>query len=338
MITKELFGKTKDGKSVELYTLHSGPYSASVSTYGGALVAFNGPDRDGKIANILLSYGNLEGYETSNTYFGFTVGRFANRIAGGKFTLEGKEYQLDKNDGGLNTLHSGFNGFNSRIFAATIDESSLVLTLNSPDGESGFPGNVALRVVFSLSSQGELRIDYLATCDRKTPLNLTNHAYFNLAGSGDILSHELTLDCDRYLEVDTDLIPTGNVLKCKGTPFDFSSPKAIGKEIETAGGYDHCMIVEGESDLTSPIAVVTDPASGRKMETYTTLEAVQFYSGNFLDGTALSPAGEGYEKHAGFCLETQHYPDSVNHTEFPSPFYDADNPFSHTTIYKLSVE
>ncbi len=337
MITKEVFGKTKDGKSVELYTLHSGVYSAAVSTYGGALVAFNGPDRNGTVSNILLSYGTLAEYEESNTYFGFTVGRFANRIAGGQFTIDGTDYTLDKNDGGKHTLHSGFNGFNIKVFSATIDESSLVLTLNSPDGDSGFPGNVAVRVIFSLSSEGELKIDYLATSDRKTPLNLTNHAYFNLTGSGDILGHTLNLDCDRYLDVDDELIPTGKVLKCAGTPFDFTSPKKIGEEISAAGGYDHCMIRSGEDDSSKPVATVTDPVSGRKLETFTTLEALQFYSGNFLDGTAISPEGKGYEKHTGFCLETQHYPDSVNHPEFPSPFYDENRPFSHTTIYKLSL-
>jgi len=337
MITKELFGTTSDGKSVDLYTLHSGQYSASVSSYGGALVAFNGPDRNGDIANVLLSYGKLEEYEDANTYFGFTIGRFANRIAGGRFSLDGKTYRLEQNDGGKHTLHSGSSGFNSHLFAATIDESSLVLTLNSPDGEGGFPGNVAARIIFSLSSDGALRIDYLATSDRRTPLNLTNHAYFNLAGSGSILSHRLQLSCDRYLEVDEELIPTGTVLKSEGTAFDFTDPKPIGEDLEAAGGYDHCMIRSGQADLTKPVATVEDPSSGRRLETFTTLEALQFYSGNFLDGTDHSPQGVPYTKHSGFCLETQHYPDSVNHPGFPSPWYDEEHPFSHTTIYRLSV-
>ncbi len=337
MITKEVFGTTRDGRSVELYTLHSGQYSASVSTYGGALTAFNGPDRNGKIDNVLLSYGKLSEYEHANTYFGFTVGRFANRIAHGRFSLDGKNYQLEQNDGGKHTLHSGSSGFSSHLFSATIDESSLVLTLNSPDGEGGFPGNVAVRVIFSLSSDGALRIDYLATSDRRTPLNLTNHAYFNLAGSGSILDHRLTLSCDRYLEVDKELIPTGTVLSCKGTAFDFMSPKEIGRDLEAAGGYDHCMIRAGAADLSQPVAMVEDPVSKRRLETFTTLEALQFYSGNFLDGTDLSAQGVPYTKHSGFCLETQHYPDSVNHPEFPSPWCDEEHPFAHTTIYRLSV-
>ncbi len=337
MITKETHGTTKDGLKAEIYTIHSGVYSASISTYGGTLIAFNGPDREGKIGNILLSYGSLAEYEENRTYFGFTIGRYANRIANGSFTLDGETYQLDTNDGGKHTLHSGFNAFNRRMFSASIEESSLVLTLRSEDGDMGFPGNVALRVTFSLSEDGALGIEYLATCDRRTPLNLTNHAYFNLAGTGDILSHSLYLDCDRYLAVDEELIPTGEVLNVEGTPFDFIREKPIGRDITQAGGYDHCMVRSGKSDLSTPVAVAVDPLSGRKLETYTTMEALQFYSGNFLTGIDLSPEGRPYTVHSGFCLETQHYPDSVNHSAFPSSIYDEDHPFYHTTVYKLGV-
>jgi len=342
MITKTLHGTTKDGKIAHLYTLTSGSFSATISSYGGVLIFFAGPDRNGEIANVVLSCKTLGEYEDNATYFGAIIGRVANRIANAQFTLDGKEYSLDKNDHNMQTLHGGFNGFNKRLFDVYVDdnaiEPTLQLSLESEEGDMGFPGKMNLLVTYSLSDKGDLTISYKADVDKRTPINLTNHAYFNLKGTGDILNHQLFLNCDRYLPVNEHLIPTGEIAPVAHTPFDFTTAKPIIKDIEACGGYDHCMIAKEGSDITTPIAVVKEPESGRVMKVYTSMEAVQFYSGNFLDGTAKNPLGEPYEKHGGFCLETQHYPDAVNQPNFPSTIYDKNNSFVHTTIYSLSKE
>jgi aldose 1-epimerase len=251
-------------------------------------------------------------------------------------------YTLDKNDHNRQTLHGGFNGFNKRIFDAKVDDKAknptLHLSLESKEDDMGFPGKMNLIVTYSLSALGDLTISYIAKVNKRTPINLTNHAYFNLRGKKDILDHELFLNCDRYLPVNEHLIPTGDISLVAGTPFDFTTAKLIIRDIAASGGYDHCMIAKEGSTLSIPIAVVKEPMSGRVMRVYTTMEAVQFYSGNFLDGTIKTPSNGYYEKHSGFCLETQHYPDAVNHSHFPSTIYDENNAFIHTTIYSLSTE
>ena len=342
MVTKTLHGITKDGEKAYLYTLTAGVYSVTISTFGGTLIAFYAPDRNGDTANVVLSYNTLGEYEEVSTYFGAIIGRVANRIDQGKFTLDGKEYSLDKNDHNKQTLHGGFNGFNRRIFIASVAQKSqnptLHLELESPEGDMGFPGKMIVKVTYSLSAEGNLTISYTAVVDKKTPINLTNHAYFNLRGKEDILDHVLFLNCDRYLPVNENLIPTGTIAPVTQTPFDFITPKSIISDIALIGGYDHCMIAKEGNSISTPIAVVKDPHSGRVMEVYTTLEAVQFYSGNFLDGSDKNPEGVPYEKHSGFCLETQHYPDAPNQSNFPSIIYDENKGFTHTTIYSLSTE
>ncbi|MDC7246582.1 MAG: galactose mutarotase [Sphaerochaetaceae bacterium] len=340
MITKTLHGQTKKGETAYLYTLKAGAYSAVISTFGGTLVEMNVPDKNGNVANVVLSYGTLAEYEDNSTYFGAIVGRYANRIRNAEFTLDGITYHLDKN-AGEHTLHSGFDGFNHRIFEAEEKGDDkcpvLHLTLNSPENDMGFPAGVDLSVDYSLDDEGNLTIQYHGKCSGKTPLNLTNHAYFNLKGSDSVLDHELYLNCDRYLLVDDELVPTGVIASVKSTPLDFTSPKKIGAEIEKAGGYDHCMIAAEDNTLSTALAVVNESESGRRMKVYTTLESVQFYSGNFLDGSDVDKEGTPYEKHYGFCLETQHYPDAVNHDNFPSSLYDREKDFDHTTIYSFST-
>ncbi len=342
MITKDFYETTEKGEKADKYTLTAGLYSAVITTYGGILIALHVPDKTGNIDNVILSLENLSQYEESSPYFGAIIGRVANRIGNAHFSLDGVEYLLDKNNGKAHTLHGGFNGFDRQIFKAKIDESAknptIHLFLESKDGDGGFPGSVMLEVIYSLSSEGSLSISYKAHVDKRTPLNLTNHAYFNLKGKEDILDHLLTLNCDRYLPVDEGLIPTGVIAPVANTAFDFTTSKEIRQDIDKIGGYDHCMIVKESGDITTPIAVVKEITSGRVMRVYTTLEAVQFYSGNFLDGSIKSPKGFMYEKYAGFCLETQHYPDAVNHPNFPSTIYDENNGFEHTTIYSFSVE
>ncbi len=341
MITKTVHGQTKKGETAYLYTLSVGSYSATISTFGGTIVALNVPDRDGKIDNVVLSYGSLQEYEDNTTYFGAIVGRYANRIRNAQFTLDGKVYHLDKNCEEKHTLHSGFDGFNHRIFSAVEEDNeknpSLRLSLTSPENDMGFPGTVNLSVVYSLSEEGSLSIAYRALCDKKTPLNLTNHAYFNLKGRDSILDHEVTLNCDRYLKLDDQLVPTGEVAPVASTPLDFTTAKKIAADIEKVGGYDNCMIAKDSNTIDTPLAIVREAESGREMKVYTTLEAVQFYTGNFLNGNDLSADGTKYEKHFGFCLETQHYPDAVNHENFPSSIYDEHKAFEHTTIYKFST-
>jgi len=342
MITKTLHGTTKDGKEAYLYTLTNGLFSATISTYGGTLIALHAPDKDGEVANVVLSYKTLGEYEENTTYFGAIIGRVANRIADAHFTLDGKEYSLDKNDHKKQTLHGGFNGFNRRIFDAKVDDKeknpTLLLSLESVDGDMGFPGKMSLCVTYSLSHNGDVTISYAADVDKRTPINLTNHAYFNLRGKKDILDHHLFLNCDRYLPVNEHLIPTGVIAPVAHTPFDFTTAKPIIRDIAQSGGYDHCMIAKEGSCLTIPIAIVKDNTSKRVMKVYTSMESVQFYSGNFLDGSDKNPDGEPYEKHSGFCLETQHYPDAVNQPSFPSTIYDEKKGFVHTTIYSLSIE
>ena len=349
-IERKAFGKTSTGESVELFTLaRAGAPSVSITNLGGYVVSMLAPDRAGRTADVTLGYASLPGYLADNSYFGCLVGRYANRIAKAAFTLDGKRYSLAANNG-PNTLHGGPTGFCRRVWAAKVksgtDGDALELTYVSRDGEEGYPGTLTATVVYSLREDGGLVIDYSATTDAPTVLNLTNHAYFNLAGEGEgtILDHELQLEAEAYTPVDATLIPTGEVRSVAGTPFDFRKPLAIGARIDAAdeqirfgGGYDHNFVVRGAPGTLRLAARAVEKKSGRQLEVFTTEPGVQFYTGNFLDGKTLGKAGKPYVKRGAFCLETQHYPDSPNQPAFPSAVLRPGQVYRHTTVYRLSV-
>lgn len=342
MITKQLYGELPDGGQVFLYTLTAGSYRIQISTYGATLVRAQVPDRHGKQGDVVLGFDSLEAYRNAKGYLGATVGRFANRIAKASFMIDGKSYRLSANEG-ENTLHGGKNGFDKRNWSALTSEADdapgLHLSLVSEDGDQGFPGNMRAYVDYILKPTGELEITYVANCDRKCPINLTNHSYFNLAGTGDILSHELELACDKYLPVDAHLIPTGQILSVKGTPFDFNKRKAIGRDIaKTVGGYDHCMVLRDTSDTLRRFGKVWERTSGRTLELYSTMLAVQFYSGNHLQGTDVGREGHPYLIHQGFCLETEHFPDAPNRPHFPDCIQEPGEEYKHKTVYKFGLE
>jgi len=351
-IRKETFGKTAGGEQVDLYTLSNKKGMEVVLTnFGATVVVLKVPDRAGKLADVVLGFDTLEGYEHGTAYFGATVGRYGNRIGGGKFSIDGKTYTLPKNNGD-NTLHGGITGFNKKVWQAreiaSKDGESLEMSYSSADGEEGFPGNLSVKVVFTLPTDGnELTIDYTATTDKATVLNLTNHSYFNLAGEGDgdILDHVLTLHAKQFTPVDKTLIPTGELRDVAGTPLDFTRATAIGKRINESyeqlvfgKGYDHNWVIasDGRKGLTLA-AEAYDPKSGRTLEVLTTEPGVQFYSGNFLDG----PKGKGnkpYGRRAAFCLETQHFPDSPNHPNFPSTLLKPNSVFRSQTVFRFSAK
>ncbi len=346
------FGKTQDGQSAELYILtNKSGMQAEVTNYGATLVALRVPDRDGKLGDVILGYDSVAGYESGTAYFGATVGRYANRIAHAKFTLDGKAYTLAKNDG-ENTLHGGTRGFNKRFWTGK-DVSSdtgpaLQLAYLSKDGEEGFPGNLNITVTYSLlADRNELKIEYRATTDKDTVINVSNHAYYNLAGqgNGDILKHELTLYASRFTPVDQTLIPNGELRDVKGTPFDFTKPTAIGARIDRddqqlkyGRGYDHNWILDDKTkDPLAPAAEAYDPQSGRVLEISTTEPGVQFYSGNFLDGSIHGKEGKVYGHRFAFCLETQHFPDSPNHPDFPTTVLKVGQHFHSVSVYRFST-
>jgi aldose 1-epimerase len=340
------FGKTADGAPVELYVLKNGKMTAKVMTYGAILTELDVPDRDGKVADVVLGFDNLAGYLAGHPYFGATTGRVANRIAGGKFTLDGHEFKLAVNNG-PNSLHGGLKAFDKVVWKAE-DASgpggpAVKLTYLSPDGEEGYPGNLAVTVTYTVTSDNELKIDYTAVTDKATPLNLTNHSYFNLAGpaSGDILGHELMLAADQYTLADETFIPTGKLAPVKGTALDFTSPATIGSRLgELSGdprGYDHNYVLRGDGKAPALGARAFDASSGRVMEMFTTEPGVQFYTANFLDGSLTGKGGVAYKKHQGFCLEAQHFPDSIHHAEFPSTVLRPGEKYTQTTIYKFST-
>jgi aldose 1-epimerase len=349
---KQTFGKTEEGQQVDLYTLtNKNGVEVAITNYGGTVVSWKVPDRNGQVADVVLGYDNVKDYEAGKAYFGATVGRYANRIAHGKFTLNGATYTLAKNDG-ENHLHGGIKGFSKRVWTAKDVSGSngqaLELSYLSKDGEEGYPGNLSVTVVFTLTEKNELKIDYSATTDKDTVLNLTNHSYFNLAGqgSGDILSHQLTLNADRFTPVDATLIPTGELRKVKGTPFDFTQPTAIGarinqddEQLKLGKGYDHNWVLnKPKIGVLTLAAELYEPKSGRLLEVRTTQPGVQFYTGNFLDGTAHGKEGKVYNYRTGMCLETQHFPDSPNHPDFPSTVLKPGQRFHSTTIYKVSTK
>lgn len=345
-LSKMIFGKTPDGTPVELYVLKNGQITVKVMTYGAIITEIDTPDCNGKEGDVVLGFDSLEGYLGKHPYFGATVGRVANRIAKGKFTLNGQEYTLAVNDG-PNTLHGGLKGFDKVIWKAEPisrpDGPSIKLTRRSPDGEEGYPGNLDVSVQFTVTEQNELKIEYTATTDKATPINLSNHSYFNLAGrtTEPVLGHELMLSADHYTPVDETLIPTGEIAPVAGTPLDFTKPTDIGARIkELKGeptGYDHNFVLNSGGKSLALAVRVYEPKTGRVMELSTTEPGVQFYTGNFLDGTITGKDGIAYRKHHAFCLEAQHYPDSIHHANFPSAVLEPGKTYTQTTVYKFSA-
>ena len=341
------FGKLADGTPTRLYTCtNSKGLTVKLTDYGAAIVAVEAPDRSGKKANVTLGFEDAAGYERHGAFFGCTVGRYANRIARGRFTLDGKEYELATNNG-ENHLHGGLRGFNRAVWKSTAtvieDAVSVTFTYTSADGEEGYPGKLDVTVDFTLNEKNELTIDYTATTDKKTVVNLTNHAYWNLAGagSGDVLGHRMMVAADRFLAVDKGLIPTGELTPVKGTPLDFTEPHTIGARIavlkedpEGPKGYDHCYALRGEPGKLRLAARVVEPESGRAMEIRTTEPGIQLYTGNFLDGDEKNG---GHQQHGAFCLETQHYPDSPNRPDFPTTVLKPGDTFRSTTVHRFVV-
>ncbi len=347
-VEKTPYGTTREGAVVDLYTLtNKNGLVAKVITYGAILTELHVPDKQGKMADVVLGFGDLAKYEAGHPYFGSTVGRVGNRIAKGRFTLDGKQYVLATNNG-PNHLHGGNKGFDKVIWKAeplqVPDGAAARFTYVSADGEEGYPGTLTATVTYTLTDRNELKLDYTASTDKATPVNLTHHSYFNLAGegTGDILGHELTILADRYTPVDDTLIPTGQLASVDGTVMDFRKPTAIGARIAKVpgappGGYDHNYVLANSSRALALAAVVTEPRSGRTMEVLTTEPGLQFYSGNFLDGTLVGKAGVAYKQHFGLCLETQHFPDSVNHANFPSTIVRPGQAYRTTTVYRFSA-
>jgi len=350
-VRKEAFGKTADGRPVDLYTLtNSKGMEVRAMTYGGIIVSMRVPDKNGKVADVVLGHDKVDGYLVNPPYFGAIVGRYANRIANGTFTLDGVKYTLAKNDG-PNSLHGGLVGFNKVLWEGKEFKNAkgvgVAFSYLSKDGEEGYPGNLKVRVSYTLTAENQLILDYAATTDKATPLNISQHSYFNLAGegSGDILGHELMLHADRFTPVDKTLIPTGELRAVQGTPLDFTKSTTIGARISDdyeqlvfGRGYDHNFVINRKDDSLTLAARVHEPTSGRVLEVYTTEPAVQFYSGNFLDGSIIGKQGHAYKLRNGFCLETQHFPDSPNHPDFPSTIVKPGQAFHSQTIFKFSTE
>jgi len=350
-IEVESFGSTPDGQAVRLYKLTNGNgLKAAVMTYGATVVSLEVPDRNGKLDDIVLGYDNLQEYIKNSPYFGAIVGRYGNRIAKGRFTLDGVEYNKLAINNGENHLHGGLKGFDKVVWD---DEPvwrpngvGVKLRYLSKDGEEGYPGNLQAAVTYVLTNANELRIEYETTTDKATPVNLTHHGYFNLTGGErDILGHVLAINADEFTPVDKGLIPTGERPSVKGTPMDFLKPVAIGarinqdyEQLKFGGGYDHNWILKREGKGMTVAARVYEPTTGRLMEVFTTEPGIQFYSGNFLDGTITGKENKVYKHRWGFCLETQHYPDSPNHAHFPSTILRPGEVYTTTTVYRFSTK
>ena len=349
---KSPFGKTPDGEAVDVYTLtNKNGAEVEITNYGGSVVSVKVPDRDGKLGDVVLGFDSVDGYVNNTSYLGALIGRYGNRIGHAQFKLDGKTYTLAKNNG-ENTLHGGTKGFNKAVWTAkeipAKDGQALELTYLSKDGEEGFPGNLDVRVIYTLTDSNALKIEYSATTDKDTVVNLTNHSYFNLGGprSGDILGHVIMIEADKLTPVDSGLIPTGELRNVAGTPFDFRRPTPIGErinsdeeQIKLGGGYDHNFVLRRKpGDPISLAARVVEPKTGRVMEVWTMEPGVQFYTGNFLDGSLHGKGGIAYTKRSAFCLETQHFPDSPNKPEFPSTELKPGQRYHTTTIYKFSTE
>ena len=349
-ISKESFGKTADGESVDLFTLtNRNGMEARITNYGGIVTTLTAPDRNNKYADVVLGFNDLDSYLKGHPYFGALVGRYGNRIAKGRFTLNGVEYKLAVNNG-ENHLHGGIKGFDKVVWTARSMRTklgpALSLTYVSKDMEEGYPGNLTVKVVYTLTNNNELRIDYSASTDKDTVTNLTHHSYFNLAGegTGDILNHQLLLKASRFTPTDAGSIPTGELRNVQGTPFDFLKSTSIGarinqdeEQLKFGGGYDHNWVVNGRAGTLRQAASVYESTSGRVMDVWTTEPGIQFYTGNFLDGTLTGKSGKAYARRNGFCLETQHYPDSPNKPKFPTTTLRKGATYRSTTIYRFSA-
>jgi len=346
-VSHKSFGQTSDGKEVSLFTLRNAKGAeALISNYGGIVTSLRVPDRNGYLGDVVLGYGNLADYLKESPYFGALIGRYGNRIAKGKFTLDGKEYTLATNNY-PNALHGGIKGFDKVVWDPTAvtgpEGPSLRLNYVSKDGEEGYPGTLSVTVVYTFTDDNELKVEYTATSDKDTVINLTQHSYFNLAGKGKILNHVVMIPADRFTPVDSTLIPTGDLRPVAGTPFDFRTPTAIGARIDQndeqlkfGKGYDHNWVINKTMGQLTLMARVTEPTSGRVLEVLSTEPGLQFYSGNFLDGT-LKGKGRVYEFRCGFCMEPQHYPDSPNKPEFPSVVLKPGQTYHNTIIFKFSA-
>ena len=349
-ITESPFGKLPDGTPIELYTLrNSHGMEATIMTYGGIVTSLKVPDKNGKLGDVVLGYDNLDGYLKSTPYFGALIGRYGNRIAKGKFSLDGVEYTLATNNM-PNSLHGGLKGFDKVVWTArplpTANGPSLILTYVSRNGEEGYPGNLLVTAVYSVTENNALRIDFTATTDQKTVVNLTHHSYFNLRGSGDVLGHVVYINADKITPVDSTLIPTGELRPVAGTPFDFRTPTLVGARINNTNdeqivfgnGYDHNWVLNKQTNELSLAASIYEPTTGRTMEVWSTSPATQFYTGNFLDGTITGKGGWTYQFRDAFCFEPQHYPDSPNHPAFPTTELKPGETYRNTIIYKFGAE
>lgn len=349
-IKSEPFGKTADGTAVQLYTLTAdGGVVAQITNYGGAIVSVAAADRNGVKADVVQGFSTLAAYLKDTSYQGELIGRYGNRIAKGAFSLEGKTYSLVRNNG-ENHLHGGTRGFGRVVWTPAVRGSItgdvLELTYVSKDGEEGYPGTLSVKVIYALDGLGRLRIDYSAATDKTTIVNLTNHAYFNLAGegAGDVLGHEIEIAADQFTPVDKTLIPTGELRAVKGTPFDLTKPVPLGAHIDDVdeqigygGGYDHNFVLRGAAGTLRLAARVTEPKSGRVLEVLTTEPGLQLYTGNFLDGSLVGKAGKPYQKRYAFCLEAQHFPDSPNKPSFPSVVLKPSDTYRQTTVYRFTT-
>ncbi|MFN8376611.1 MAG: aldose epimerase family protein [Anaerolineae bacterium] len=349
-LTKKPFGTLPDGRAVEEYTLSNNGVEVQIMTYGGVITALRVPDRHGEVRNVVLGFADLAGYLGRNPYLGSITGRFANRIANGRFMLDGVTYNLGVNDS-TNSLHGGLKGFDKRLWQAQeirrTSEVGVALSYLSPDGEEGYPGNLSVTVTYTLNAAHELRMDYQATTDKATVVNLTNHAYFNLEGNGagTIYDHVLTLNAERYTPVNDALIPTGELAPVAGTPFDFCEAKRIGGRVRSAHpqmvlahGYDHNFVLKRSGDGLSLAARLYEPKSGRVMEVLTTEPAIQLYTGNFVDGTLVGSSGGTYRQGDGLCLETQHFPDAPNQPTFPSTVLRPGETYQTSTVLRFSTD
>ncbi len=348
-VTETRYGALPDGREVKLFTLTNeiGMEVRAIS-FGAIIVSLLAPDATGHVSDVVLGFDYLDGYLSENPYFGAVVGRYGNRISRGRFALDGKTYSLALNDG-ANHLHGGLKGFDRVLWDAKSDRTeagtSITFSYVSRDGEEGYPGTLQVRVTYTLTGANELIVDYHATTDRATPVNLTQHSYFNLAGNGDVLDHRLQLFADNFTVVDTELIPTGEIRTVAGTPLDFRMPTAIGgridadsEQVRRAGGYDHNFVLSRTTDHDLEVAAqVREPRTGRTLEVLTTEPGLQFYSGNFLDGTLTGKRGATYATRTGFCLETQHFPDSPNRPEFPSTILRPGDRHSSRSVYRFGT-
>jgi aldose 1-epimerase len=349
-ITKRFSGKEKYGKSIDIYTLKNTKGSTmEITNLGGTILSLIVPDKEGKFEDVVLGFENLEDYYVQGPYLGAIIGRFANRIGKARFQLNGVEYKLTENDG-TNQLHGGLKGFDKVVWEAEIvqkdNKEALELTYFSKDGEEGYPGNLTAKVTYTFTDDNELVIDYFAEADKDTVVNLTNHAYFNLLGhaSGNILSHKVMINADSITAADAESIPTGEIRKVEGNPMDFRTFKEVGRDINSdydqlvlGKGYDHNWVLNVSGEKLEKAAEVVEDKSGRRLEVYTTKPGVQFYTGNYLNGTAIGKGGVPYEYRAGLCLETQYLPNSMNIESFKSPLLKAGEQYKHTTVYKFSV-